>query len=276
MFNNIWKGALIGIANVIPGVSGGTLALILGIYEKLTEVIGEFFDCPHKKRMEYVVFLSQIAVGVVGGILLFSKFIRYFFENHYEGTSFFFLGLIVASLPAVIHHRKKISPNRKESVLFLGGGMIPLLFFFYNYNYGNTMQAMIAAEMTPTYMMKLLICGSLAGGAMIVPGVSGSLLLILLGEYANIVGFVSDLKIVPIAMVGIGAVIGVVLFAKMMDKLLKRYHDETLYFVLGIITFSLIEVWPGMTMGAVDIARDLLSFGIGVFIVKSIRTRQAE
>ena len=273
MFSNVWKGALIGIANVIPGVSGGTLALILGIYEKLTESIGEFFECTHEKRMEYIVFLSQIAAGVVGGILLFSKLIKYFFENHYEGTSFFFLGLIVASLPAVIHHRKKISPNRRESVLFLIGGTIPLVFFFYNVHYGNTMQAMIAGEMTPVYMLKLILCGSLAGGAMIVPGVSGSLLLILLGEYANIVGFVSDFKILPIAMVGIGAVVGILLFAKVMDRLLKRYHDETLYFVLGIITISLIEVWPGLTMGAADILRDLAAFGIGVFLVKNIRAR---
>jgi len=273
MFSNIWKGALIGIANVIPGVSGGTLALILGIYEKLTEAIGEFFDCTHKKRMEYLVFLSQIAVGVIGGILLFSKLIKYFFENYYEGTSFFFLGLIVASLPAVIHHRKKISPNRKESVLFLMGGVVPLAFFFYNVHYGNTMQAMIAGDMTMSYMTKLVICGALAGGAMIVPGVSGSLLLILLGEYANIIGFVSELRIVPIAMVGIGAVLGIVLFAKIMDKLLKKYHDETLYFVLGIITFSLIEVWPGITIAGFNIVRDIVAFGAGLILVKGIRSR---
>ncbi len=273
MFSNIWKGALIGIANVIPGVSGGTLALILGIYERLTEAIGEFFDCTHKKRMEYIVFLSQIAVGVVGGILLFSKLIKYLFENHYEGTSFLFLGLIVASLPAVIHHRKKISPTRGESVLFLLGGAIPLAFFFYNVHYGNTMQAMIAGDMTPYYMGKLIFCGVMAGGAMIIPGISGSLLLILLGEYANIVGFVSDFKVVPIGLVGVGAVLGIVLFAKVMDKLLKRYHDETLYFVLGIITFSLIEVWPGITMDTMNILRDLAAFGAGVFLVKSIRSR---
>lgn len=273
MFSNIWKGALIGIANVIPGVSGGTLALILGIYEKLTEAIGEFFDCTHKKRMEYIVFLSQIAVGVIGGILLFSKLIKYLFENYYEETSFFFLGLIVASLPAVIQHRKKKSPHRKESVLFLLGGLVPLAFFFYNYHYGNTMQAMIAGEMTPGYLMKLMICGALAGGAMIVPGVSGSLLLVLLGEYANIVGFVSDLRVVPVGMVGIGAILGIVIFAKIMDKLLKTHHDETLYFVLGIITFSLIEVWPGISPGISSFVKDLAAFIVGVIIVKGIRTR---
>lgn len=273
MFDNIWKGALIGVANVIPGVSGGTLALILGIYEKLTEAIGEFFQCTHHKRKEYIIFLSQIAVGVVGGILLFSKLINYLFINHYEGTSFLFLGLIVASLPAVIHHRKKISPSTKESVLFLLGGMIPLAFFFYNVHYGNTTQALIAGDMTMGYSLKLVFCGAMAGAAMIIPGISGSLLLILLGEYANIVGFVSDFRVVPIALIGVGAVLGIIVFAKVMDKLLKRYHDETLYFVLGIITVSLIEVWPGVTLDAVSIIRNILAFIIGAGLVKGIRKK---
>lgn len=273
MFKNIWKGALIGIANVIPGVSGGTLALILGIYEKLTEAIGEFFQCTHDKRKEYIIFLSQIAVGVVGGILLFSKLIDYLFTNHYEGTSFLFLGLIIASLPAVIHHRKKVSPSTKESILFLLGGVVPLAFFFYNVHYGNTTQALITEDVTLRYSIKLMICGAMAGGAMIIPGISGSLLLILLGEYANIVGFVSDFKVIPIAFVGVGAILGIIVFAKIMDKLLKRYHDETLYFVLGIITVSLIEVWPGITLDTFSIVRNLLAFIVGVGLVKGIRKK---
>ncbi len=271
MFNNILKGALIGIANVIPGVSGGTLALILGVYEKLMESIGEYFNCTHKKRKEYTIFLAQIIAGVVGGILLFSKIIKFLFENYYEETNFLFLGLIIASLPEVIHHRKKKIPHRKESVLFLIGGLIPLAFFFYNYFYGNLTQALIVKDITPSYLLKLVFCGSLAGGAMIVPGISGSLLLVLLGEYANVVGFISDFNIVPIGAIGIGAVLGVIIFAKIMDKLLKTHHDETLYFILGIITFSLIEVWPGVSPGVFNLLKDILLFAIGLVIVKSLK-----
>lgn len=274
MFKNIWKGGLIGIANVIPGVSGGTLALILGIYEKLTEAIGEFFNCSKSKRIEYIKFLVQIMIGAVSGIILFSKVISYMFEQHYEETSFFFLGLIVASLPMIMAQKKGNSKvDKKQGILFFIGGLVPLAFMLFDSIQGDVSGESIERAITIGYMGKLVMCGALAGGAMIIPGISGSLLLLLLGEYSNIIGFISDFNIVPIGAVVVGAGSGIIIFAKLMGKLLKDYHDETLYFVLGLVVFSLLEIWPGVSGGVSGFGIDIIAFIIGAFIVTRLKSK---
>ena len=98
---NLFKGLFIGIANVIPGVSGGTIVLLLGIYERLLESIGSFFSDKTKMK-ERFLFILNILVGVLVGILLFAKVISFLNENYPEPTSFFFIGLILASIPFLI------------------------------------------------------------------------------------------------------------------------------------------------------------------------------
>ena len=88
MIKNIISGAFIGIANIIPGVSGGTVALLLGVYEKLTESLGEFFTAPKDKKIEFIKFLSQIFIGVIIGLLVFAKLIGFLYTSYSESTSF--------------------------------------------------------------------------------------------------------------------------------------------------------------------------------------------
>ncbi|WP_372713899.1 DUF368 domain-containing protein [Ilyobacter sp.] len=276
MFKNVIKGALIGVANVIPGISGGTLALILGIYEKLTESIGEFFNVTNKKKLEYIIFLSQIMTGAAIGILLFAKLIEFLFKNYYEGTSFFFLGVIIASLPAIMQHKNKIRPKKNEVVLFLLGGLIPLILFFYQSFTKIPSLNGLEGSISGSYILKLFLCGIIAGGTMVIPGISGSLILMILGEYYNVLGFINNFKIFPMGMFAIGAALGIFIFAKVMDKFLKRYKDETLYFILGIVTLSLLEMWPGVTVNVMNIVSDTAFFFIGAFMVSRVKNIKLE
>ncbi|WP_320046969.1 DUF368 domain-containing protein [uncultured Ilyobacter sp.] len=276
MFKNVIKGALIGVANVIPGISGGTLALILGIYEKLTESIGEFFNVTRKKKLEYIIFISQIMVGAGIGILLFAKLIEFLFKNHYEETSFFFLGIIIASLPAIMQHKDKIHPKKNEVVLFLMGAIIPLILFFYQSFIKISTVNGVDGSISTFYILKLFLCGIIAGGTMVIPGISGSLILMILGEYYNVLGFINNFKIFPMGMFAVGAALGVFIFAKVMDKFLKRYKDETLYFILGIVTLSLLEMWPGVTLNISSIVLDVLVFCTGIFLVTRVRDIKTE
>lgn len=271
MFKNVIKGAVIGVANVIPGISGGTLALILGIYEKLTESIGEFFNVTRKKKIEYIIFLSQIMIGAGVGILIFAKLIEFLFKNHYEGTSFFFLGVIIASLPAIMNHKDKIHPKKNEIILFLIGGLIPLILFFYQSFIKVSTVEGIDGTISGFYIIKLFLCGIIAGGTMVIPGISGSLILMILGEYYNVLGFINNFKIFPMGMFAVGAAVGIFIFAKVMDKFLKRHKDETLYFILGIVTLSLLEMWPGVTLNISNIVLDMIVFCTGIFIVTRVR-----
>lgn len=276
MFKNVIKGALIGVANVIPGISGGTLALILGIYEKLTEAIGEFFNVTNKKKLEYIMFLSQIMTGAAIGILLFAKLIEFLFKNYYEGTSFFFLGVIIASLPAIMQHKDKIHPKKNEVVLFFIGALIPLILFFYQSFIKISAVNGVNETISGLYILKLFLCGIIAGGTMVIPGISGSLILMILGEYYNVLGFINNFKIFPMGMFALGASLGIFIFAKVMDKFLKRYKDETLYFILGIVTLSLLEMWPGVTMNMMNIVLDMIVFCTGIFLVSRAKNIKLE
>lgn len=117
-FVNILKGIFIGGANVIPGVSGGTIAFILGIYDKLTEAIAEFFTATFEKKKEYLVFLIQIGIGVLLGIVLFAKIIGFMYERYKEPTSFFFIGLILASLPMILEENEGKVEKKEYSYFY--------------------------------------------------------------------------------------------------------------------------------------------------------------
>ena len=271
MIKNIISGACIGVANIIPGVSGGTVALLLGVYEKLTESVGEFLTASVEKKKEYIKFLSQIFVGAVIGLLGFAKIIGYLYAHHEEATSFFFLGLIVASLPLVLNHRESKVLNNSGKLWFLIGLLIMIGFSVLQHFYGSSESGVTSYAMNSSYAIKLILAGSLAGGAMVIPGISGSLLLVMLGEYYNILGFVNNRMLLPISLVGIGAVIGIIGFARIIDKLLKSHKDNTLYFIIGLIVASLLEIWPGFTLDLSNGILNIISILLGVFIVQLMK-----
>ena len=271
MIKNIISGAFIGVANIIPGVSGGTVALLLGVYEKLTESIGEFLTASKNKKIEFAKFLSQIFIGVFIGLLIFAKIIGFLYSNYKEGTSFFFLGLIVASLPLVLTHRNNKQIDKHGKLWFLFGLIIMIGFTIFQSLYGNSTASNELYKLTGGYAIKLILAGTIAGGAMVIPGISGSLLLVMMGEYYNILGFVNNRMIIPVALVGIGAIIGIVGFARIIDKLLKSHRDNTLYFIVGLILASLIEIWPGFTLTLPSISLNLTTFTLGIYIVKLMK-----
>jgi putative membrane protein len=271
VIKNIISGAFIGVANIIPGVSGGTVALLLGVYEKLTESVGEFFTVPKEKKIEFIKFLSQIFIGVVIGLLVFARVIGFLYSNYREGTSFFFLGLIVASLPLVLTHRESKQINKYGKLWFLFGLFIMIGFIVLQSFYGNGETSSGLYKLTGGYIIKLILAGAMAGGAMVIPGISGSLLLVMLGEYYNILGFVNNRMILPVALVGFGAVIGIVGFARIIDKLLKSHRDNTLYFIIGLIVASLVEIWPGFTLTLPCALTNIIIFVLGIYIVKLMR-----
>ena len=198
VIKNIISGALIGIANIIPGVSGGTVALLLGVYEKLTESIGDFITSSKEKKIKIFKFLFQIFVGVIIGILAFAKIIDLLYKNYKEGTSFFFLGLIIGSLPLVLTYRDNEKINKYGKLWFLFGLLLMISFIFLQSFYSNEKTSNDLYQLTVGYIIKLILSGALAGGAMVIPGISGSLLLVMLGEYYNILGFINNQMIIPL------------------------------------------------------------------------------
>lgn len=261
MLKLILGGIAIGIANIIPGVSGGTIAFILGFYDKLTDAVGNFFNCSKEKRLEYIKFLTPVFIGVGAGILLFARIIEILYKRFPQPTSFFFIGLILASLPIIFKQNGK-KCDKISAVSLVVGFIVVLIFLqFKEPTSINTLRT----DFDLIYYIKLFFCGLIGAGAMIIPGISGSMLLLILGEYYNILSFINSFKIVPLSFVGMGIIVGIVLFSKMISYLFRKYKNSTIYFIIGLILASIIGIWPGFDVA--NIVSNIIAVIIGVVVV---------
>ena len=251
------KSIIIGIANIIPGVSGGTLAVMLNVYDPITEKIGNFFLVDRKTKFSYFFYLLVVLIGAGTGIFLFANIIKYSITNYPRITVTVFTLLILPSIPYIV---KGLDYKKKKNILaFCCGAIIMIIFIFLGLKYGDkttgavTIQLVKGVCFTRGYLLKLLFCGIIAAGAMIIPGISGSLLLMMLGEYYNVVYLISSLAssireksftiFSPLIMLAFGIGIGLVAFSKAINYLLKNHREVTLFFIEGIITFSIIQMW---------------------------------
>ncbi len=251
------KSIIIGVANIIPGVSGGTLAVMLNVYDPITEKIGNFFLVDRKTKISYFFYLLVVLIGAGTGIFLFANIIKYSITNYPKITVTVFTLLILPSIPYIV---KGLDYKKKKNILaFCYGAIIMIIFIFLGLKYGDktagavTIQLVEGVYFTKVYLIKLFFCGVVAAGAMIIPGISGSLLLIMLGEYYNVVYLISSLTLslkeksftifVPLIILALGICVGLVAFSKGINYLLKNYREFTLFFIEGIITFSIIQMW---------------------------------
>ena len=251
------KSIIIGIANIIPGVSGGTLAVMLNVYDPITEKIGNFFLVDRKTKVSYFIYLLVVLLGAGTGIFLFANIIKYSITNYPKITVTVFTLLILPSIPYIV---KGLDYKKRKNILaFCYGAIVMIIFILLGLKYGDkttgavTIQLVEGICFTRGYLLKLLFCGIIAAGAMIIPGISGSLLLMMLGEYYNVVylisSLVSSLKersfaiLTPLIVLALGIGIGLVAFSKGINYLLKNHREFTLFFIEGIITFSIIQMW---------------------------------
>jgi putative membrane protein len=244
MFNyiiNVVKGALMGAANVIPGVSGGTMALLTGIFERLINAIKSFDLQAAKLLMKFQIkdfmahvdatFLTAIGIGVVASILSFARLLEYLFEHHALYVWSFFFGLILASVYFV---GKRIGKARPAVVLiFLLGAIIAAAIAFLE-----------PAEENAS-IPYLLLCGAVAMCSMILPGLSGSYVLLLMGNYHLVmIKAVSSFDLSVLLPVGVGAAAGLAAFSRVLSWVFKKFHDQTIALLTGFIFGSLSILWP--------------------------------
>lgn len=238
---NLLKGSLMGAANVIPGVSGGTMALLTGIFERLIDAIKSFNMAALHLLMKFRVkeflnhvdarFLCAIGTGVAVSILSFARLLEFLFEYQALYVWSFFFGLILASVYFVGRKIGNIQPA--VVLLFLLGSVIAASIAF-----------MEPAEENAS-IPYLMLCGAIAMCSMILPGLSGSYVLLLMGNYQLVmIRAVSTFDLAIIIPVGIGAVAGLAAFARLLSWIFKKYHDQTLALLTGFIFGSLAILWP--------------------------------
>lgn len=246
--STILKGFAMGVANVIPGVSGGTVAFVTGIYQRLLDAIkgcdveavrmllkGRFKDS--WQRMDGS-FLFYLVVGVGVGVFTLAKFLEQGFEKYPEYVSALFFGLILASVWSVYRMVERWD-NKAVIGLILGTAAAASLVF-------------LPHAQENSGFLYLMICGVVAVCSLILPGVSGSFVLLLLGNYRLIMidavnslrggDFAESIKVlVPVAL---GAFVGLIFFARLLSWLFKKHHDVVVATIAGFVAGSLLTIWP--------------------------------
>ena len=245
------KGALIGVANVIPGVSGGTMAVSLGIYNRLISSISHLFRDFKKSIATLIPILLGCALGIVG----FSYAIKYLLANQPLPTCLAFLGLILGGIPVLFKDMKEGIKNSKSGHLTAVNVLAFLLLFAFAIalpllkGSDDTLMTLTA---TPDTMVILFFMGVIAAATMVIPGVSGSMIMMILGYYYGIInsitGFIDGLKAGSISAMaaqlgilipfGIGAVLGIFLISKLIEYLFERHTVSTYAAILGLILSS--------------------------------------
>ncbi len=234
------KGMLMGIADLVPGVSGGTIALITGIYQRLINAIAAaninslklLFKGQIKSLWTQIDgwFLLSMFAGLLTAVFVFAGVIKSLLHHHPVLTWSFFFGLIIAS--AVLLLNKHRSTQLVHWFLLVFG-------VFLGYFLSTQSMAVL-----PEGSWGILIAGMIAISAMILPGISGSLILILLGKYQTVLAAVENREWLTLLIFAGGCIIGLMLFSRLLKWLLARYHKATLYSLAGLMLGTLFKVWP--------------------------------
>jgi Predicted membrane protein len=243
------KGFFMGAANVVPGVSGGTIALITGIYDEIIEALNSFTDKEtwkdifHGRWKEFWTaihgtFLLSLGIGVVLSVFSLAKLMEYVLAHHPVQTWAFFFGLIIAS--SVIMFRGIKKWHFSDVIFAIVGAIL------------GVVVCTLTPTTTPDSWWFIFICGAIAVCTMILPGISGSFILVIFSKYDYIMSAVANLDIPVLAIFALGCIVGILAFAKLLHWLLARYEKQTMLILLGFVLGSLIKVWPWSDRAAIE------------------------
>ncbi len=272
-------GCAVGMGNVIPGVSGSTIAVVFGIYDKFINAITLNF----KKLWANRKFVIPMVLGMILGVFAFSKIVSYLYTHFPTQTNYAFTGLIVGSIPLLISLVTKQKKGEKKSFWYIFslvicvaiGIAIIYLFSILEGNVDkNTPEFTVLPELSVGLALRIFIAGLLGAVAMIIPGISGSLLMLIMGVYPIVIAAISVI-LQPSTFVhacllllpnGIGVLIGLLAGAKLIGFMLKKAPGQSYAVILGLLLGSAVFMFPGFAgfTSAGIIAGSIVSFVGGV------------
>lgn len=269
---NFIKGFILGIANVIPGVSGGTMAVSMGLYELILSSIGNFF----KDIKGNFIKLLPIILGILVAIVSTSKLVTYALTNYKAQTLCLFIGLIFGGVSLIMRKIKGKGSKTNYLIFFV------IFFFVISLNFLKTGLIEISfANMGIIDYLLLLLIGFIASSAMVIPGISGSFILMVLGYYDKIIYTVSTItdfsklgsNLLILVPFGIGVIIGIVFMAKLITNLIKKYETKTYFAIMGFVLSSVVVLLLQLTdfkFTFINVATSLFALCCGYMLARAI------
>lgn len=233
---NFLKGIAVGIATLVPGVSGGTMAIILGIYDDLIHAVGSFFD----DWKNNIILLLEVGLGGALGIRLFSHILENAINKYPNIMQFLFMGIIIGGLPVLYRKSIKVDKGNKKDFVFLILGFVIILFMSAKPTTINT----IATSQGVLSIVFLFIAGIAIAIALVLPGISGSFILLTLGLYKLTISAINTLNIPFLIPLVLGILAGILGTTKIIERFLQKYPRKTYMLIIGFVIGSLIPLFP--------------------------------
>lgn len=273
MLINIFNGMVMALADSVPGVSGGTIAFILGFYDKFIDNLHEFFEGEMGKRWDSFKYLFNLGLGWVFGLLLSIFFLSELFQKEIYFMSSVFLGLTLMSLPFLIQSEKKILRENKEDFYFIFIGIILVVFLVYFRGKSRLIGDFDLINPNIFDYIYLFVAGAFAISAMVLPGISGSSILLIAGVYIPIVEALGEVmrfnfeKILPILVMSLGIIFGIFMSIRIIREKMRKNRDKMIYLILGMIVGSLFAIIMGPTTVGKNLSLNLDNFSLSGFII---------
>ena len=260
------KGMAMGISDLIPGISGGTIALLLGIYKDFISSLKSInyksfiylirFDFKKLNNQLNLCFLLPVFFGILSSIFIFSSLISFLLLDYKILLFSFFFGLIFFSSIRLISNLK---PSSTLDFLTVFVGLVIGLSFFF-----------ISSISTSNSIFSIFLAGFIAISAMLLPGISGSYILLILGKYEFMLDSISSFNWINILIFSLGAIAGILSFSKMIHYLLKNYYRSTIFFLSGLMMGALNKVWPWQLDNKIVLPEGDILIPIIIFIFSGI------
>ncbi|WP_070000674.1 DUF368 domain-containing protein [Cellulosilyticum sp. I15G10I2] len=252
---NLIRGMFMAFADSVPGVSGGTVAFVMGFYNEFISSISILASgASFQTKKKALTFLMKIGLGWGIGMITSILFISSVFERQIYDISSLFVGFILFSIPIVLKEEKKNLKSNYNHLIYLLIGMILVsLITYFNPVSNGAIKNISINQLSPSLAAYIFIAGAVAISAMILPGISGSTLLLIFGLYTPIITaakhvILFNFAYLPILIVfGLGILFGVITFVRLLNHLLKTKRSQLIYFILGLMIGSLYAVFMGPT-----------------------------
>lgn len=255
VLQTVLKGMFVGGTMLVPGVSGGSMAMILGIYDKLIKSVSTF----RKRIKDNFIFLLIFAVSGFIGMVVFAKPIDYLIRMFTKPMLYFFIGAVTGGIP-MIYKKAGIENVTIKVVFYLFGGAAAVTMLSAVPAGGYVETAGIAG------ISSLMIAGIVAAGALVLPGISVSYMFLVMGIYERVLGAIKEFELSILLPLGIGGLLGIILTTKLLDIAMSRYPRASYMTILGFVLGSVAEIFPGMPEGIGWLTCPLMFLG-GCFII---------
>lgn len=265
------------LADSVPGVSGGTIAFILGFYDKFINSLNDLIYGKKKDRKNAIKFLIKLGIGWIIGMILAVIILSKLFESNIYRVSSLFIGFIVFAIPLIIKEEKKVIKNKYYNIIFSIIGILVVVLITYFNPIGSNGNGINLANLSLGLAIYIFISAMIAISAMVMPGISGSTLLLIFGMYIPVISAIKEflhlkLNYLPALIIfGLGVITGILLIIRLVKKALDKYRSQAIYTIIGLMIGSIYAIIMGPT--TLDVAKDALSFNtfsIVFFIIGGI------